>query len=444
MGKQPILLTRGFRDRVSAQIERMNNTPEDAKFAVSRRRDQEALSEAQAWETLAAMGAPPRLPVTVSVKACYDVAGWSTHASSRVLSGSPSATEDASLVAALRRNGAVVVNQSNMTEFAFGALGLNTAFGTPRSPLDPERRRIVGGSTSGGAVSVAMGFTDIALGSDTSGSIRIPAAFAGLAGFKPSHGRYDRTGMMFLAPTFDVPGFIARDVEMLQRIDDVIIGELGIHAGRSVAGRKFLVPSDFANEGVQPDVADIFNQSVQALRAAGATVVEEPFPELSSYGPIAVEGGIIIAEAYEWHRPLLDSSAHLYDRRVGPRILLGAEVRASVYIHAIKKLRELAQAYDQRLQGYDGLLLPTIPCLPPRIEEVESDEDYNRLNRLTFRFTEIANRIDAPSVTFAPDPTRPIGLMITGRRGNDKALLEVSRAIEAVVQPNFKTFGATP
>ncbi len=433
-----MLPTRGFRDRISTQIERMNNSPDDAKFAISRRRDQEALSEAQAWETLAAVGAAPKLPVTVSVKACFNVAGWSTHASSRVLSESPSATEDASLVATLRRNGAVVVSQSNMTEFAFGALGVNTAFGTPRSPLDPERCRIVGGSTSGGAVSVAMGFADVALGSDTSGSIRIPAAFAGLAGFKPSHGRYDRTGMMFLAPTFDVPGFIARDIEMLQRIDEVITGDGGSLASQPVAGRRFLVPSDFANEDVQPDVADVFSQSIQALRAAGATIVDEPFPELGSYGPIAVEGGIIIAEAYEWHRPLLDSSAHLYDRRVGPRILLGADVRASAYIHAIKKLRELAEAYDDRLQGFDGLLLPTIPCLPPRIEEVESDEDYNRLNRLTFRFTEIGNRIDAPSVTFAPDPARPIGLMITGRRGNDKALLEVSRAIEAVVQLKFE------
>jgi aspartyl-tRNA(Asn)/glutamyl-tRNA(Gln) amidotransferase subunit A len=428
----------GFRQRIAAQIERMSELTDDAKLAVSRRRDHEALSEAQSWETLAAAGSAPRLPISLSVKACFDVAGWTTHASSRVLSDATPATRDAALVDVLRRNGAVVVNQSNMTEFAFGALGINNAFGTPRSPLDPSRRRIVGGSTSGGAVSVALGFADVALGSDTSGSIRIPAAFSGLAGFKPSHGRYDRDGMLFLAPTFDVPGFIARDISMLQRVDEVITGSCYGSDPLPVEGMRFLVPADFAWSSVDADVASTFNRSLEILRKAGAAIVEEAVPEFATYGPIAVEGGIIIAEAYAWHRPLLEKDESLYDRRVGPRILLGADVKASAYVTALDKLSALGKTYHQRLAGFDAMLMPTIPIIPPRMEEVEADEDYNRLNRLTFRFTEIANRIDAPSVSFAPDPSHPIGLMITGRRGDDQNLMETSRAVETVIQAAFK------
>ncbi|MBP2562492.1 Asp-tRNA(Asn)/Glu-tRNA(Gln) amidotransferase A subunit family amidase [Neorhizobium galegae] len=425
------LTTTGFHQRIRAQLELMNELADDAKLAVLQRRDDAALSEAEAWETLASSGSAPRLPISLSVKACFDVQGWVTTAASRVLEAEKAAEADSGLVMKLRQNGAVVVNQANMTEFAFGALGINTNFGTPRSPLDPKRERIAGGSTSGGAVSVALGFADVALGSDTSGSIRIPAAFCGLAGFKPSHHRYDRSGMLFLAPSFDVPGFIARDVTTLQRVDEIITGETYFTEALPLEGMRFLVPKDIFQEGADQEVATAFADALLSLKQAGAVLVELDFPELRTYGQIAVHGGIIIAEGYAWHAPLLERSAHLYDRRVGPRIALGADVRASDYLSALQKLSELSEHYHHRLANFDGLLTPTIPILPPRFQEAETDEAYPRFNRLSFQLTEIANRVDAPSVTIAPDPTKAIGLMVTGRKGEDRRLLKVSRALEA-------------
>lgn len=434
----------GFRRRIGGQLERMNECAEDTRLAVFQRRDDEALSEAQAWEALASTGSPPALPISLSVKACFDVAGWVTTAASRVMENAKPATKDAGLVTKLRRQGAVIVNQSNMTEFAFGALGINNSFGTPRSPLDPARERTAGGSTSGGAVSVALGFADVALGSDTSGSIRIPAAFCGLAGFKPSHHRYDRDGMLFLSPTFDIPGFIAKDVSMLQRVDEAVTGVTHSDGSLPVEGMRFLVPFAFATADADDAVTLAFRESLDALRAAGATIVEEDFADLATYGPVAVEGGIIIAEAYAWHRPHLERSRDLYDYRVGPRIQLGADVRASAYAAALEKLATLAQTYHRRLTGFDALLTPTVPIIPPRIDDVADDEPYYRLNRLTFRLTEVANRVDAPSVTIAPDPSKPIGLMMTGHRGADARLLAVSRAIEAIFRKTGPTAEQQP
>ncbi|QWW72398.1 amidase family protein [Rhizobium sp. WYJ-E13] len=434
----------GFRRRIGGQLERMDECAEDARLAVFHRRDEQALSEAQAWEALASTGLCPSLPISLSVKACFDVAGWVTTAASRVMEKAPPAERDAGLVTALRRQGAVIVNQSNMTEFAFGALGINASFGTPRSPLDPARERTAGGSTSGGAVSVALGFADVALGSDTSGSIRIPAAFCGLAGFKPSHHRYDRDGMLFLSPTFDIPGFIARDVSMLQRVDAAVTGMHHPDETLAVDGMRFLVPVQFAYADTDEEIASSFRASLEALRAAGATIVEKEFPELSTYGPIAVEGGIIIAEAYAWHRPYLEQSKDLYDPRVGPRIQLGADVRASAYASSLDKLAKAADAYHRRLDSFDALLTPTVPIIPPRVKDVEADESYYRFNRLTFRLTEVANRVDAPSVTIAPDPSRPVGFMTTGYRGRDARLLAVSRAIEAVFRNTRPTAEQQP
>ena len=173
----------------------------------------------------------------LTVKACFDVAGWTTHAGSAVLAGAPPAVADAPIVAALRSAGAILLAQSNMTEFAYGALGLNSTYGTPTTPLRPGEERVSGGSTSGGAVAVALGAADISLGSDTSGSIRIPAAFCGVAGFKPSQGRYPSDGMIPLAASFDAPGLVATTAANLRHIDAALVG-------KPVAGRMTATIAD--------------------------------------------------------------------------------------------------------------------------------------------------------------------------------------------------------
>src|SRR4051794_37759446 len=190
-------------DRLRACIERADAESDAMAVAYLARRDQQALTEAAAVD--------PSLPLAgevLAVKACFDVEGWTTHAGSAVLADAAVATADAPMVEQLRSAGAILLAQTNMTEFAYGALGLNSTYGTPTTPLCPGDDRVAGGSTSGGAVAVALGAADIALGSDTSGSIRIPAAFVGAAGFKPSQGRYPTGGMIPLSTSFDAPGII--------------------------------------------------------------------------------------------------------------------------------------------------------------------------------------------------------------------------------------------
>ncbi|MGF7161241.1 amidase/aspartyl-tRNA(Asn)/glutamyl-tRNA(Gln) amidotransferase subunit A [Rhodoligotrophos appendicifer] len=421
------------RGRIEQQIARMDANAADSALALLRRRDAEALAEASAWDALAA--ATPNLPdlfgLGLTVKACFDVTGWTTTAGSKVLADTAPASADAPLVGALRRAGAIVTSQANMTEFAFGALGLNPHYGTPRTPLDPQRERIAGGSTSGGAVAVALGFADLALGSDTSGSIRIPAAFCGLAGFKPSRGRYPEGGLIPLSPSFDVPGFMARDIETCALADRVVTGDVNSSRHRpDLRGCRFIVPSAFAYDGTEAVVASAFRRALRVLEQQGAIIVEKEWPELATYGQIAAEGGMIVSEAFVWHEAIIEAGADRYDPRVGPRIMLGKEVKAASYIRAKEKLAELAHAYHCDMADCDAVLTPAIPFLPPKIADLTEDATYFALNRACFRFTELANRIDAPSVSLPIDPTEPIGLLLTGRRGGDLDLLDLSRLIQ--------------
>lgn len=428
-----------FSEHIGEQAARIRQHRKDQGGAILRERTGAAQAQAQAWDRLAESAVvPPLSGLSVAVKACFDVRGWPTTAGSRVLEDQPPASADAPLVAALSRAGAVVTAQTNMTEFAFGALGLNPHFGTPVTPLDPAGQRIAGGSTSGGAVAVALGLADLALGSDTSGSVRIPAAFCGVVGFKPSRGRYSDGGMIFLSPTFDVPGFIARDVETLLRVDRALVpDELSAPGSIDLRGRRFLVPAAFALEYADPSVSAAFQAALQTLKNHGAHVVEEDWSGLAGYGEVAVAGGIIIAEAFTWHRVHLQTRAHLYDPRIGPRIALGEQVKASSYLDARRSLACHALDFHQRLASFDGLLMPTVPILPPTLAELEDDSVYYKTNRLTFRLTEVANRIDAPSVSLPVDTSQPIGLCLTGHRGRDRELLHLSRAVEAALHPSL-------
>ncbi|RZO10722.1 amidase [Pseudomonas moorei] len=428
-----------FSEHIGEQAERIARYRNKQGVAILRERIDAAQVQAQAWDHLAESGVAPSLRgLSVAVKACFDVYGWVTTAGSRVLEDQPPASADAPLVAALSRCGAVVTTQTNMTEFAFGALGLNPHFGTPVTPLDPSGQRIAGGSTSGGAVAVSLGLADLALGSDTSGSIRIPAAFCGVTGFKPSHGRYSDGGMIYLSPSFDVPGFIARDVETLLRVDRALVpDELSTPDAIDLRGRRFLVPPAFALEYADSSVRAAFQATLETLKNRGAQVVEEDWPELASYGEMAVAGGIIIAEAFTWHRAHLQTQAHLYDPRIGPRIASGEQVKASSYLDAHQSLARHALAFHQRLTPFDALLTPTVPILPPTLAELDDDTTYYKTNRLTFRLTEVANRIDAPSVSLPVDPVQPIGICLTGHRGHDRALLHLSHAVQAALHPSL-------
>ena len=394
------------------------------------RRDDAALAEAADIDA--------SLPISgdvLTVKACFDVAGWTTHAGSAVLAGAPPAEADAPMVAALRSAGAIVWAQSNMTEFAYGALGLNDTYGTPTTPLRPKEQRVSGGSTSGGAVAVAVGVADLSLGSDTSGSIRIPAAFCGVAGFKPSQGRYPSAGLIPLARSYDAPGLIATTVSHLRRADMALVDrDPREPSARSLGELRVLVPRGAICAGTTDvEVLDAFDDWLAVLTAAGVSVTELEMPMLGEASIAAREGSVIAVEAYDWHRDLIAERFDQYDPRVGPRIQHGASVLAADYVAAVRRIDDCRRRYDSAIADADAIITPTVPILPPRIEALASMENYLAMNTEVLRLTEFANRLDLPSVTVPDVPANrePIGLMLTGRRAGDAALLDMAVLIES-------------
>ena len=417
-------------EHVQACLDRSAEVADALAIAYVARRDEDALAEAGVVD--------PTLPMAgdvLVVKACFDVAGWTTHAGSAVLRNAPPALADAPLVQAVRAAGAILVAQTNMTEFAYGALGLNATFGTPTTPLCPGEDRVSGGSTSGGAVAVALGAADIALGSDTSGSIRIPAAFCGESGFKPSQGRYSADGLIPLAVSFDAPGFIAAGVTHLRRIDAALVGRSGapVDDSGSLRGRRFLVPRDAIDAGdTDSAVIDRFAAWVAALTVAGAEIIEQDMPMLVEACLAARAGWTIAVEAYDWHRDLVATELDRYDTRVGPRIMMGASVLAADYVAAMRIIRDCRGRCDEAMRDFDVVLTPTVPILPPRVADVQTMESYLAMNTEVLRLTEIANRLDLPSVSLPGrrDERGPIGLMLTGRRGDDAGILDLAVTIE--------------
>jgi len=422
-------------DRLRACLDRAGAHPDDLRTAWLARRDEAAAAEARAWDASprGAAIAAPLAGTVLTVKACFDCEGWITHAGSRVLADAPPARADAALVSALRRAGAVLIAQTAMTEFAYGALGVNHAYGTPATPLDARRERVAGGSSSGAAVSVALGAAELSLGSDTSGSARIPAAFCGVTGFKPSRGRYATDGMQCLSISFDVPGLLAATVGLCRQADAALCGhDVPRHGPASVRGLHFIVPEPFATDDLDPVVACAFDAWLSRLSAQGARIRRRRLDCVAEAGAVARAGGIIAAEAFMLHRARLATAADRYDPLVGPRIAAGEQVRAHDYAAAQLRLAALADAYRAELGDADAVLTPTVPMLPPRVADLADETVYLAQNARAFRLTEFANRLDLPSIS-VPGNLRhrqSVGLLITGRRGGDARLLDVAAGVE--------------
>ena len=403
-------------------------------IAITASRDDAARAEALAAD------AAGRATFLLAVKANVDVEGWVTHAGSQAMLATSPAESDAPFVAALRRAGAIVVAQTNMTEFAYSGLGMNSHFGTPTTPLDDRVNRIAGGSSSGSAVAVALGLVDAAVGTDTSGSVRLPAAFCGVVGFMPSPGRYSTAGIVPLATSFDVPGLITPTVRRCRAIDAAMTGGPPPRSGADRRETTVIVAEGLRADDTSDEVAAAFEAAVDALQRAGCIVVRRRLPYLDEIGDIARAGGIVAAEAHAWHAPLLATSAHLYDPRIRARIEGGAALATSDYLRAKTRLAELAARYHADTAGADVMLSPSAPVLPPAITELDDAEGYTRLGMLVIRFTEIANRIGVPSISL-PLPARdgrrqPVGLLLHGHRGRDEALLATASRIASIVGPN--------
>ncbi|WP_034292589.1 amidase [Herbaspirillum sp. RV1423] len=395
-----------------------------------------ALAAAHASDAARAAGNVPSLlaGLPVSIKDLFDVQGEVTAAGSRVLANAPAAQSDAPAVARLRHAGAVLLGRTNMSEFAFSGLGLNPHYGTPRNPLDVQR--VSGGSTSGGAVSVAAGMAVMALGTDTGGSIRIPSAFCGLTGFKPTARRVSLQGAVPLSTTLDSAGPLARSVDCCAIADAILSGATLETDAVPLAGLRFGVTEDVVADGMDDTVRMAFDAALSRLQSAGALIQRFAFPELKELPVINAGGGFSAAESWAWHRRLLDASADQYDQRVAVRIRRGAQQTAADYIDLLAARRRIIAQAKRRLSVFDAWLMPTVPVVPPLLQPLQdSDETFFAINGLVLRNPSVINFLDGCALNL-PCPTHnglPVGISICGLNGDDARILAISRAVEAIL-----------
>lgn len=370
----------------------------------------------------------------VSIKDLFDVAGEATPAGSVVLRDAAPAAAHAVVVQRLLAAGAVLVGRTNMTEFAYSGLGINPHYGTPLNPWDRATGRIPGGSSSGAAVSVTDGMAAGAIGSDTGGSVRIPAALCGLAGFKPSAQRVSMEGVLPLSVNLDSIGPLAPAVRCCATLDAVLAGEAGPLPGPvALRGLRLAVPTTLALDGMDQHVGAAFSAALARLSAAGAQVDEIEAPEFAQLAAINAKGGYTAAEAWAWHRELIARSADGYDPRVVSRIRRGQEVTAADWIDLMAARRAWVAAVERRIAGYDAVLMPTVPVVAPVLSElVESDAAYTAANLLILRNPTLINFLDgcALSVPCHAPGAAPVGLMIAGANGADRRILSIGMAVE--------------
>jgi aspartyl-tRNA(Asn)/glutamyl-tRNA(Gln) amidotransferase subunit A len=382
--------------------------------------------------------ASPIAGIPVSLKDLFDVAGEVTTAGSVVLRNAAPAEADAAVVARLRRAGAVIIGRTNMTEFAYSGLGLNPHYGTPKNPWDRNTGRIAGGSSAGAAVSVTDGMAAAALGTDTGGSVRIPAALCGLAGFKPTQRRVPLDGVYPLLKSLDSVGPLAPTVACCAIMDAVLADQPPIvPEPRAIQDLRFAVPQRLVLEALDDYVAANFAQALTRLSAAGAGIVEIPFAELLEI-PELNKGGAIYVEAYAVHRKLLEHSRDMYDPRVASRIMRVAGVAAADYIDVIAARAGLIARANTVTETFDGVLMPTTATVAPQIAVLEADDKlYNQTNLLMLRNTFCANFLDRPALTIPmhrPAEAPPAGLMVMGETDGDAGLIAAGLAIESVLR----------
>ncbi|MDM9557829.1 amidase [Bordetella petrii] len=401
---------------------------------------EQARAAARAADTLRAAGLA-RSPIDglpISIKDLFDVAGETTLAGSVARQGEPAADEHAVVVQRLLAAGAVIVGRTNMVEFAYSGLGVNPHYGTPRNPWDRAAGRIPGGSSSGAAVSVTDGMAVGAIGSDTGGSVRIPAALCGLAGFKPSAWRVSMAGVLPLSTSLDSIGPLAPTVRCCATLDAILAGD-AVEPWQPAAlrGLRLAVPTTLALEGMDKHVAASFDAAIARLSAAGALVDEIEVPEFAQLAAINAKGGFTAAEAWAWHRDLIARAADRYDPRVVSRIRRGQDMSAADYLDLLDAREAWVAAVEHRIAGYDALALPTVPVAAPTIAEVSaSDEAYYAANGLILRNPTLINFLDgcAVSVPCHAAGTAPAGLMIAGANGADRRILAIGMAVEDLLR----------
>jgi aspartyl-tRNA(Asn)/glutamyl-tRNA(Gln) amidotransferase subunit A len=414
------------------RIERDRDNP--SFILVTRQR---ALKEAAAGRERHREGRPagPLDGVPVAWKDLVDMAGERTTAGSALYADSLPKEKDAPIVANLSGAGLVALGKTNLSEFAFSALGLNPHFGTPRNPRDPITARIAGGSSSGAAVAVAGGLAPCAIGSDTGGSIRAPASFCGIVGFKTSEGRIDKRGVFPLSPTLDTIGPMARTVEDCVLIDMALRGQSTTSVRPiDLKGVEFVVPDKTGIDDTEPAVAVNLEATLARLAAAGAKVKSRPVRAIGAMRALSAQFGSMVAiEAYAEHCAVLNSpDAQRMDRRVVKRAL-GGRVSAQDAMNFRRGRETLIAAVTDELKGA-VLALPATPMTAPAIAPLERDDELFRITNLrAIHYTFLGNLfrmcgLALPSGTDAMG--LPTGVQFLAAGGDDDRLLSIGLSIE--------------
>jgi aspartyl-tRNA(Asn)/glutamyl-tRNA(Gln) amidotransferase subunit A len=398
-----------------------------------------AIEAAEAMDRLREVKAAPSryAGIPVSIKDLFDIKGQVTRAGSRALEDSAPAEADATVVARLRRAGFVVIGRTNMTEFAYSGIGINPHFGTPKGAWQRDVGHVPGGSSSGAAVSVVDGMAHGALGTDTGGSCRIPAAFNGIVGFKPTQRRVPLDGGVPLSFSLDSFGPLARTVQCCAVLDAVLANEpIVALQPRPIKGMRLAVPTTVALDELDHEVAQTFERALDKLSRHGALIERIEVPEFLDVGVIGVNGGFAAAESYAWHRYLIASKGDVYDPRVSTRILRGESISAAEYIDMLGARTSLIARAEKRLSPYDALVLPTTANTPPRIADLADDKAFAKENLRALRNCTLINMIDGCAISLPchREGEVPVGLMLAAAGGSDRRIFELAAAVEDVIR----------
>ena len=398
-----------------------------------------AIEAAEAMDRLREIKAAPSryAGIPVSIKDLFDIRGQVTRAGSRALDDSAPAEADATVVARLRRAGFVVIGRTNMTEFAYSGIGINPHYGTPKSVWRRDVGHVPGGSSSGAAVSVADRMAHGALGTDTGGSCRIPAAFNGIVGFKPTQRRVPLAGGVPLSSTLDSFGPLARSAACCAVLDAVLAGEEIVPLQpRPIKGMRLAVPTTVALDELDDEVARAFERALETLSRQGALIERIAVPEFLDVGVMNSKGGFTAAESYAWHRFLIASHGDVYDPRVAVRIQRGETISAADYIDLLEMRKSLIARAAARLAPYDALVMPTTANTPPRIADLADDKAFTRENLLALRNCSLINTIDGCAISLPchREGEVPVGLMLASSGGADRRIFELAAGMEAAIR----------
>jgi aspartyl-tRNA(Asn)/glutamyl-tRNA(Gln) amidotransferase subunit A len=399
-----------------------------------------AIEAAEAMDRLRKVKAAPSAyaGIPVSIKDLFDIKGQVTRAGSRALDDSPPAEADAPVVARLRRAGFIVIGRTNMTEFAYSGIGINPHYGTPKGSWQRSVGHVPGGSSSGAAVSVVDGMAHGALGTDTGGSCRIPAAYNGIVGFKPTQRRVPLDGGVPLSFSLDSFGPIARTVGCCAVLDAFLADAPVIPLQpRPIKGTRLAVPTTIVLDELEDAVARTFDRALETLSRHGALIERIAVPEFHDVAQMNTKGGFSAAESYAWHRYLIASKGDIYDPRVASRIMRGESQSAADYVDLLGARRSLIERIAIRLAPYDAMILPTTANTPPRIADlIADDKAFTSANMLALRNCSLINVIDGCGISLPAhrDGEVPVGLMLAAPGGADRRIFELAAAMEGVVR----------